>query len=53
MGAIGPVCHWRAVEVEIPVADLARRLNLTFAAVSYAVKRGEKAAKERGWRLDE
>ena len=53
MGAIDLLYYWCAVEVEMPVADLARRLNLTFAAVSYAVKRGEKAAKERGWRLDE
>ncbi|MDQ1334284.1 MAG: hypothetical protein QG552_1234 [Thermodesulfobacteriota bacterium] len=42
-----------AVELEIPMADLARRLNLTLAAVSFEVKRGERAAKEGCWRLDE
>jgi hypothetical protein len=35
------------------MADLVRRLNLTFPAVSYAAKRGETAAREGGWRLDE
>jgi len=35
------------------MAELARRLNLTLAAVSYAVKRGEKTARETGWRLGE
>ena len=52
-GARDLLCYWCAVELEIPMADLARRLNLTLAAVSYAVKRGEKAAKEGGCRLDE
>jgi len=53
VGARDLLCYWCAVELEIPMADLARRLNLTLAAVSFAVKRGEKAAKEAGWRLDE
>jgi hypothetical protein len=35
------------------MADLARKLDLTLAAVSYAVKRGEKTAKETGWHLDD
>ncbi|MDQ1335860.1 MAG: REP-associated tyrosine transposase [Thermodesulfobacteriota bacterium] len=46
------LCYWCAVELEIPMADLARRLNLTLAAVSFAVKRGEKAAKEGCWRQE-
>jgi len=33
------------------LADLARRLDPTLEAVSYAVKRREKRAKEMGWRL--
>ena len=36
-----------------PLADLSKRFDMTLAAVSYAVKRGEKIAKETGWHLDE
>lgn len=53
MGARDLLCYGCAVELEIPMSDLARRLKLTLAAVSFAVKRGEKAAKEGCWRLDE
>jgi hypothetical protein len=53
MGTRDLLCYWCAVDLEIPMADLPRRLNLTLAAVSYGVKRGEEAAKEGGWRLDE
>ena len=35
------------------MADLAKKLDMTLAAVSYAVKRGEKAAKEAGYYLDD
>ena len=52
MGARDLLCYWCAVELEIPMADLARRLNLTLAAVSFAVKIGEKAAKEGCWRQE-
>jgi hypothetical protein len=34
------------------MADLSRKLDMTLAAVSYAVKRGEKIAKETGSHLD-
>jgi putative transposase len=47
------VCYGCAAELEIPMADLARRLNMTVAGVSYAVKRGEKAAKVKDWSLDD
>ncbi|MBN2032656.1 MAG: transposase [Deltaproteobacteria bacterium] len=53
VGARDLLCYWCAVELEIPMADLARRLNLTLAAVSVAVKRGEKEAREGYRRLDE
>ena len=46
------LCYWCAVELGMPMAELARRLDLTLAAVSYAVTRGKKNAKEAGWRLD-
>ncbi len=41
-----------AIELRIPMADLLKRLDMTLAAVSYAVKRGEKIAKEAGCHLD-
>ena len=47
------LCYWCANELGIPMADLARKLDLTLAAVSYAVKRGEKIAKEAGCHLDD
>jgi hypothetical protein len=36
------ICYWCAVDFSLPMADLAKRFNITPAAVSYAVKRGEK-----------
>jgi hypothetical protein len=53
VGARDLLCYWCAVELGMTLAELARRLDLTLAAVSYAVKRGESAANEKGWRLDE
>ena len=47
------LCYWCATELGIPMADLARKLDLTLAAVSYAVKRGEEIAKETGCHLDD
>jgi len=34
------------------MVDLARKLDMTPAAVSYAVQRGEKMAKKQGYRLE-
>lgn len=36
----------------MPMVDLARKLDMTPAAVSYAVQRGEKMAKKQGCRLE-
>ena len=47
------LCYWCANELGIPMADLSRKLELTLAAVSYAVKRGEKIAKEEAFNLDD
>lgn len=47
------LCYWCAIELRIPMAVLSKRLDMTLAAVSYAVKRGEKTAKEAGWQLDD
>jgi len=32
--------------------DLARKCNMTPAAINYAVQRGEKMAKEQGYQLE-
>ena len=47
------LCYWCAIEVGIPMADLAKRLDMTLAAVSYAVKRRENSTKEAGYHLDD
>lgn len=46
------LCYWAAVELGMPMVDLARKFDITPAAVSYAVQRGEKMAKERGYQLE-
>jgi len=46
------VCYWCAMEIGIPMADLAKKLGMTISAVSYAVQRGEKIAKERDYQLE-
>ena len=45
------VCYWSAIELGISMKDLAKRLEITLAAVSYAVKRGEEATKEGDYLL--
>lgn len=45
------LCYWCAIELRIPIAELSKRLEMTLAAVSYAVKRGEKISKETGFHL--
>ena len=47
------ICYWSAIELEISMADLAKKFRITLAAVSYAVKRGEKIAKEGGYLQDD
>ena len=46
------VCYWCSTELGLPVVDLAKKFNITSAAVSYAVRRGERFAKEKGYQLD-
>lgn len=45
------LCYWSSKELGIPMAELARRLNLTITGVSYSVSRGEKMAKEGDYLL--
>jgi DNA-binding MarR family transcriptional regulator len=47
------LCYWCAIELRISMADLSKRLDMTLATVSYAVKIGEKIAKEAGCHLDD
>ena len=46
------LCYWSAMAVGIPMVDLAKELDMTISAVSYAVQRGEKIAKEKGCQLE-
>ena len=46
------LCYWTVVELGMPMVDLARKFDLTPAAVSCAVQRGEKIAKEKDYQLE-
>lgn len=47
------LCYWSATELRMSIVDIARKLDLTPAAVSVAVQRGEKIAKEKGYQIEE
>ena len=46
------LCYWTVVELGMPMVDLARKFDLTPAAVSCAVQRGEKMVKEKDYQLE-
>jgi len=46
------LCYWSVVELGMPMVDLARKFAITPAAVSCAVQRGEKMARERDYQLE-
>ncbi len=46
------LCYWVARDLGIPMVDIAKRLEMTLAAISVAVKRGETIAKENGYKLE-
>ena len=46
------LCYGTVVELGMPMVDLARAFDETTADVPYAVQRGEKMAKERGYELE-
>lgn len=46
------LCYWSVVELGMSMVDLARKFNITPAAVSFAVQRGEKMVKEGGYQLE-
>ncbi len=47
------LCYWAAREAGISMADLSRRFNLSPAAVSLSVQRGEKIARDNNYSLME
>jgi putative transposase len=46
------LCYWAVVDLGMSMVDVARRLDITPAAVSYSVQRGEKTAKEEDYQLE-
>ena len=50
--AMDLLCYWCVVELGMPMVDSAREFAVTPAAVSSAVQRGEKMAKEGDYRLE-
>jgi len=49
--ARGLFCYWAAHELNIRLSDLARKLDMTPAGVSYAVRRGETIVRENHLRF--
>jgi len=47
------LCYWSVAELGMSMVDLARKLDVTPAAVSYAVLRGEKMVRKRSYKLEE
>ena len=48
-------CYWTVVELGMPMVDLARKFDMTFAGLSYPIQRGKKIAtlnKTWRWRLN-
>ena len=45
-------CYWAVVELGMSMVDVARKLGLTYAAISCAVQRGEKMAKGKNYHLE-
>jgi REP element-mobilizing transposase RayT len=45
------LCYWASKELVMSKTDLAKRLNLTQPAISIAVRRGEKIARENQYQL--
>ena len=47
------LCYWCAIKLGMSMAELAKRLDLTIAAVSCAVRRGEKTVKDDNYILED
>ena len=48
---MGLYCYWAVVELGYPLEDLARLFVMTGQGVGYAVRRGERIAKEINYSL--
>ena len=46
------LCFWAAAELRMSIVDISMILDLTPAAISFAVQRGEKIVKEAGYQLE-
>jgi len=44
-------CYWAVCELGMSQSDMAKRLRMTQPGVGYAVRRGEKIAKQRNYQL--
>jgi putative transposase len=49
--ARGLLWYWAVNELNIPLSNLARKLGMTPAGVSYATRRGEAMARENNFQL--
>jgi len=47
------LCYWSATELRMSIVDIARKLDLTPAAISVAVQRGEEIVKAEKYRIEE
>ena len=45
------VCYWAVRELGMAAVEVSRRLGITQSAVTKAVYRGEKLAKDRGFQM--
>ena len=45
------LCFWAVRELGIPQKELAERFSLSEPTIAYAVKKGQRFAEERGYRL--
>jgi len=45
------LCFWAARELGLSLTELARQLEMTVAGIGYAVRKGEKIARENHYRL--
>jgi len=47
------LCYWSATELRMSIVDIARNLDLTPAAISVAVQRGEEIVKAKKYQIEE
>jgi hypothetical protein len=45
------LCFWVVRELGVPLADLARELEMSIPGIGYAVERGESIAQDNRYRL--